>query len=328
MLLLGSFATALIGSAACGGADSTTPDPTPSAPVFPVSVAHTYGTTVIEAEPKRIVVVGYTEQDTLLALGLAPIATTQWYEEQPYAVWPWAIDLLGDAKPEVLDSADGLPLEKITELKPDLILGTNAGLTEKNYQALTKIAPTIPSSGAYGSNTLEPWRVQTVLIGQAVGQEAEAQAMTEALIQRFADTAAAHSQFAGVPAFFLQVPYDDGSAIVYPGGLATDFLTDLGFTIPDVLESYISSDDGLAYLSPGDLDVLNKAKILVFAGEDRDSEVDLTKIKAISRLQAVKAGRAVYADDVLTGAIYFNSILSMPYMLDKLVPELERVLPG
>ena len=52
-------------------------------------MAHKYGDTIVPAEPQRVVVVGFTEQDILLALGVAPIATTEWYGDQPYAVWPW-----------------------------------------------------------------------------------------------------------------------------------------------------------------------------------------------------------------------------------------------
>ena len=68
---------------------------------FPAQVEHKFGTTTVPSKPERIVVVGLTEQDTVLALGDKPIATTEWYGEQPHAVWPWAREALGDAKPIV-----------------------------------------------------------------------------------------------------------------------------------------------------------------------------------------------------------------------------------
>ena len=74
-------------------------------------------------------VVGLTEQDTVLALGYKPIATTEWYGGQPYAVWPWARAALGDTKPTVLDNGDGFEFERIAALRPDLILGVNSGMT-------------------------------------------------------------------------------------------------------------------------------------------------------------------------------------------------------
>src|SRR5262245_63429953 len=39
---------------------------------FPVTIEHKYGSTTIEEEPERVAVVGLTEQDALLALGVVP----------------------------------------------------------------------------------------------------------------------------------------------------------------------------------------------------------------------------------------------------------------
>ena len=51
---------------------------------------------------------GLREQDALLALGIVPVATTEWYGKHPGAIFPWAEEALGDApKPEVLDFTDG-----------------------------------------------------------------------------------------------------------------------------------------------------------------------------------------------------------------------------
>ena len=67
------------------------------------------------------------------------------------------------------------------------------------------------------------------LCGPAGGRQPGCRLLVDGLIQRFADTAAAPQQFAGVPAIFLQSPYYEGHAIAYQDGLSTDFLTDLGF---------------------------------------------------------------------------------------------------
>ena len=57
----------------------------------------------------------------------------------------------------MIKAPDKLPLEQIAALTPDLIIGTNAGLTEDVYASLTKIAPTIANSGKYDSDWFEPW---------------------------------------------------------------------------------------------------------------------------------------------------------------------------
>src|SRR4051812_7252109 len=90
--------------AACGSGQADSPadvggkpqGPEPGA--FPVTIEHKYGSTTIESEPKRVVVAGLREQDALLALGVVPVATTEWYGKHPGAIFPWARDELGDAK--------------------------------------------------------------------------------------------------------------------------------------------------------------------------------------------------------------------------------------
>lgn len=329
LFLAGSLSAVLVGGglAACSGSESgSAPTPSPT-PAFPTTISHVYGSTTVKAEPKRVVVVGFTEQDVLLALGVVPIATTQWLGDAPYGVFPWAADKLGDAKPTVLDSSEGLPMDDIKKLKPDLIIGTNAGLTQEEYDELSKLAPTIPNSGTYGNDWYEPWFTQTPLVGEAVGKVDEAQKLVDDLMQRFADIRVAHPQFEGTAAAFVQAPYTDGSVIALPEGLATDFLTELGFTIPKSLEAFVSEDVAQAQIPADKVAVLNDAKVLIWGTDDPGDGADIEKDKVLGKLDAVKAGRSIYTGEQLTSAIYFASILSLPYVLDELVPQLERVLP-
>jgi iron complex transport system substrate-binding protein len=327
-LLAGSLSALLLGGlTACSDADSP-PEPEQSlTPAFPATVDHVYGKTTVKAEPKRIVVVGFNEQDALLALGVKPIATTAWIGDEQYNVFPWAKDKLGDAKPTVLESVEGLALDEIKKLEPDLIIGTNAGLAQEDYDALSKIAPTIPNSGASGNDYYEPWPTQTVLVGQAVGRPDQAKKLVDDLTQRYADAAVEHPQWNGVTAAFVQAPYDDGSVIAWPDGLGTDFLTDLGFTIPTSLEKFVSNDVAQAEIPGKDATVLNDAELLVW-GTDTTDGSDIQQDKVLKKLDAVKDGRSLYTGEPLTSAIYFNSILSLPYVLDELVPQLELVLPA
>lgn len=320
--MLGACGTSKPTESAAGAAPSV-----PSEGTFPVTVTHKYGTTEIASAPQRVVSVGLTEQDTLLALGVKPVAVTEWYAEQPYATWPWATELLGDATPEVLDSTDGPQFEKIAALKPDLILGTNAGLDEEDYAKLSVIAPTVANTGSFESDYFEPWPDQTLLVGQALGQEQQARDLIDGVKKRYAEAAAAHPQFAGKMAIFLQAPYYEGSAIAYQKGLSTEFLTDLGFDIPAVLDQY-SKDGAQAYIPTEKLDVLDAGDVLIWATENEGAKDELAKNKLFGQLRVVKEGRSVYTGDVLAGAIYFSTILSLPYVLDNLLPELEKAFPG
>ena len=61
----------------------------------PVTITHVFGETTVPERPKRVVSAGFTGQDDLLALGVVPIAVTNWFGDQPFAVWPWAQPKLG-----------------------------------------------------------------------------------------------------------------------------------------------------------------------------------------------------------------------------------------
>src|SRR5918999_1565858 len=180
---------------ACGSDEDGDPPPAAGASTgaeagaLPVTIEHKFGSTTVEAPPERIVVAGLREQDSLLALGIVPVATTEWYGEHPGAIFPWAEEALGDApRPEVLDFTDGLEFERMAGLRPDLILAVYSGLAQKDYDTLSKIAPTIaqpPGQVDWGSS----WQDEILITGKAVGKPKEAERLrdeTEALLEQTA----------------------------------------------------------------------------------------------------------------------------------------------
>ena len=76
------------------------------------------------------------------------------------------------------------------------------------------------------------------------------------------------------------------------------------------------------------LDVLNVGEVLIWATEDDKAKAELEKNKLFGQLEAVKAGRSLYTGGELAGAMYFSTVLSLPFVLDQLVPELEKALPA
>jgi len=97
---------------------TATAEATGTSGVFPVTVEHKFGTTEIPEEPERVVTIGFSEQDPVLALGVKPVAVREWFGNHPYAVWPWALDELGDAEPQVLVMPYGeLDFETIAALR-------------------------------------------------------------------------------------------------------------------------------------------------------------------------------------------------------------------
>lgn len=336
--ILLATATAALALAGCGGSDESTgssSDTTASAESqaasagggkFPATVSHMFGTTVVPKEPQRIVVVGLNEQDTVLALGYRPIATTEWFGEEPGAIWPWARQAMGPKDPVVLDSSDGIPFEEVAALRPDLIIGTAAGLQREDYDKLAAIAPTVAGVKG-GTDYFSPWDQQTVLIAAALGEQERGEELVAEIEAEYAAVAAEHPEFEGKVATFSQCGFYDGLIYVYPPGLGTDFLSYLGFEINPKLTPLIEVEGEQVTVSAERLDVLDSDAI-VFACDEPNSVPKLKQVPTFDTLPAVAEDKAVYTDPTLAGAIYFNSPLSLPYVLDHLTPELARAVAG
>lgn len=117
---------------------------------YPITVNHKYGSTELAEFPEKVLSLGFNEHDAILALGVSPVAVRYWYGDEPYSVFPWAQNALGDAQPEVLQMSGGeLDFEKIASVRPDMISGVYSGISEEEYETLSKIAPTIAQSGEY-----------------------------------------------------------------------------------------------------------------------------------------------------------------------------------
>lgn len=181
--------------AGCGDSNSDA-QPTGDARV----VEHKFGSTEVSGAPERVVALGYTDQDYALALGVTPVAVREWFGEQPDATWPWAQDELGDAEPEVLPAAD-INFEQVAALRPDLILAVYSGISQADYDRLSRIAPTIAQTGDAVDFGL-PWQEQLRLTGEALGKQADADRITADIEGRFDQVRQDHPEFADEQALF------------------------------------------------------------------------------------------------------------------------------
>ena len=164
-----------------GGAEGTATPDAGGGGGFPVEVEHKFGTTTIDEAPERVVTVGLTDQDAVLALGVTPVGTNAWFEGVEGAIMPWAEDALaanGGETPTVIGNVEGYNFEQIAALRPDLILGVYAGMSDSEYETLSEIAPTVAQPDDYPDWGV-PWQDQTRIIGTALGKPDEADALVD-----------------------------------------------------------------------------------------------------------------------------------------------------
>jgi iron complex transport system substrate-binding protein len=285
----------------------------------PVTITHAFGETTIAQPPKRVVSAGLTGQDDLLALGIVPIAVTNWFGDQPFGVWPWAQPKLGAAKPVVLNLDNGIEVKQISSLKPDLIVATDAGLDQDTYQKLAAIAPTLAQSD--GEAFFEPWKSQAKAIGQAVFQSGQIASLITGVDKGFTAVADKYPQFKNKRVLLLQGKWHDDN-IVATTGWQTDFLKQMGLGIPESLAA-LAVDQQRAFIPHDKIkSVLGDAELLIWT---TDSEADQSALLANPDVAAQRS-RSVFTTKDQAGAIAYASPLSYPLVADQLPALIANVL--
>jgi len=248
-----------------------------------------------------------------------PIAITNWFGDQPFAVWPWAQPKLGNAKPVVLNLDNGIQVDKIAGLKPDLIVATDAGVDQDTYQKLTAIAPTLAQSDGYAF--FEPWKDQATTIGQAVFRLDQMKSLINGVDQGFAAVANKYPQFKNRKVLLLQGTLHQDN-VVATTGWHTEFLTQMGLAVADSVAP-LAVDAQHALVPPDKIkSVLGAADLLIWT---TDSDADQGALLANPDIAALRA-RSVFTTKDLAGAIAFSSPLSFPLVADQLPPLIASIL--
>ena len=321
-------ATTLLGTGVAGIAElqSACSSPKPAqgaAGAGAVTITHLFGQTVIKEPPKRVVSAGYTEQDDLLALGVVPVAVTNWFGAEPFAVWPWAQPKLGSAQPVVLNLDNGIQVDQIAGLKPDLIVAINAGVDADTYQKLSAIAPTIPQSG--DDAFFEPWKDQATAIGQAVFQADQMKSLIDVVDKQFVGVAQKDPQWKAKKALLMQGALFQGTVVATAAGWRTDFLNQMGLLIADSIKPFVV--DHRAVIPRDQIKaVLDSADVVIWTTESPDRQKALLADPDVAASEATAQNRHIFTTKDQAGAIAFSSVLSYPLVADQLAPQIGKIL--
>lgn len=318
---LAAGAAAMLLGGCGGGEDSGGADPSGGTR----TIEHKYGSTEVSGTPRRVVTVGDSDQDPLLALGFKPVGVHEWFGEYPYATWPWAEDKLGDARPEVLPAGEDISFEQTANLRPDLILAVYYGLTKQQYETLSEIAPTVAQPKDYVDYGV-PWQEQTRIIGRAVDRKDRAEELISEVESRFREVREAHPEFAGASGIVAQA--FEGQYFPHgPQDPRGRFLTSLGLRIPDEISDMVG-DSFYATISGERLDLLDTDVLVWLVTPEQRADIEDSPI--YRQLDVAKAGGDIFLDlnEPIAGAISFSTVLSIPYALDELVPMISAAIDG
>jgi len=301
--------------AGCG--DDSTDDTSSSSK--PRTVTHALGTTTVPANPKRIVTVGYSDHETVLALGLKPVGAMDWFGENTFGKWPWERTAWGGDMPTIVSHKSfEIDFEKIASVRPDLIIGVYQELKKPDYDKLSKIAPTVAQ--AKGSKPyLTSWETMTRLIAKAVGREQKAEELITETDQLFADFRKQHPEFAQQTAAIADAGAAPKNVYAFaesdPRG---QFLHDMGFKASTKL---VKRMDGFGMeVAHERFDLLNVDRLFLLI--DPPARRRLERDALFNRLPVARDGRvtnlAYYSADQLGAALAFNTVLSIPHALREL----------
>jgi iron complex transport system substrate-binding protein len=299
---------------------------------FPVTIEHVYGETTIEEEPQRVVALGWSDPDVVLSLGVVPIGASNnpWGgTEEGSTIWfdEALAEIDGaEAPTRIDDTSSGIAgaVGDIAKLQPDLILATNSGMTKAEHEKLSKLG--VPVVAYPGKAWMTSWRDSLDMIGKALGRNELADQVEADVEKTLAGAEEDYPNLIGKSHFVSWIdPTDTSSVGVYGDSRAT-VLTEVGLTQPGWVDD-VTKGEAYGTISAERAGSLESDLVMLTAESQAEAD-KLTNDKLVAKIPAVAAGNVWWdlPDHSTAYALDVATTLSLPYMVEHLLPELDMVL--
>ena len=250
------------------------------------TIVHDFGTTELKKAPKRIVILDNLYGEILDPLDITPVgATTGQADSQEFSTL--FKKQYKDAKVVSVGWQGNPDLDKIAELKPDLILMT--GEQEDLYDELSEIAPTV----GYQINTDENWDYHetSLKVAEIFDKRDEMKKDLDRLDDReavFAENVKA--KFGNQKLMYLRVTDNDIRYYAYGhfGYLYDTYHFNRAETF--------NPDDMLQVIDPDKLKDINPDLLIVQADSQELLDNKLKNTPVWTSLKAVQNNKVIYAD--------------------------------
>ncbi|GIG68230.1 ABC transporter substrate-binding protein [Phytomonospora endophytica] len=312
-LLLAAFgATSLLVTTACGAAGQASDEDARKLPA-PVSVEHRFGTTTLDTVPERIVTIDLQWTDVMLSMGVEPVGYSV-DTLMPETGVPWETIPEGAT---ALSLTDGVPVEQILALDPDLVVASFSLTDQATYDLLSARVPTI--AGPPDADTVIPWQELVGTAGKILDKTEQATQVVSTVEGQVAATAAELPGLAGKTFVLAQYVVGDGLTVVADEQDGSSlFFQQLGMTLlPEVKAEGERTGDARIQLSTERIDLL-RGDLLAFLINGGD-ESDLADIPGFGELP----GTVALLDYPTIVGLNTPSPLSLPYSLTQLRPHLD-----
>jgi len=252
------------------------------------------GPVKVPANPKRVVVLG-SYAGNVLSLGVNIVGVDSWSKMNPRF----------EKKLKGVEEVSEENLEKIIELKPDLIIGLS---TTKNIDKLKKIAPTV----TYTYDKVD-YLTQHLEIGKLLNKEKEAQSWVDDFKKRAAKAGSDIKAKIGEDATVSVIENFDKQLYVFGNnwGRGTEILyQEMKLKMPQKVKK-MALKDGYYAISP---EVLPEyaGDYLIFS-KNQDGDTSFEKTDTYKNIPAVKNNHVFEAN---AKEFYFNDPITLDYQLD------------
>lgn len=302
---------------------------------FPVEITHAHGTTTITEQPERVATVAWANHEVPLALGIVPVGMSKatWGDDDGDGILPWVEDRLaelGGETPVLFDETDGIPFEQIADTAPDVILAAYSGLTQEEYDTLSKIAPVVAYPDvAWGTSYEDMIRLDSAALGLA----AEGDELIDELHATVDTALAAHPELADATVLFSYLDPADLSQVGFYTSLDTrpGFLESLGLPTPAVVaEESQGTEAFYLTVSAEQADRFDDVDVFVTYGEPDGAMVAaLQADPLLSQIPAIAEGRiAVLENNTPLAASANPSPLSIGWGIDDYFALLAGAISG
>lgn len=294
---------------------------------FPVSVEHALGTTVIEARPERVVTWGWSAQDVVIELGIAPVGMPFFaYGGGEDGILPWTEAALaehGFEMPVVLPNTAEPPIEAIAALQPDVIIAPYSGISADEYAVLSAIAPVVAYADRPWFGT---WQQVVSLTGQALGLSDEADTLIAETEAYLADEFGKYPDAQGA-VFANVVNRNDGQVSVrLEGDPRVQLFADLGMVPAATPTDAGLNDTSIAVMvSYENFDLIPADLLLTFFNDQKSADdffaMDLIKL---SPLVAKGAYTMLVGEDITMAVSGAVTPASLRWGFPRVVEEIGR----
>lgn len=290
--------------------------------VFPVTIEHVYGTTTITEKPERVATIAWANHEVPLALGIVPVGMSKatWGDDDDNGVLPWVedkLDELGAETPVLFDETDGIDFTAIAATEPDVILASYSGLTQEEYDTLSKIAPVVAYPELAWGTT---YQTMIEMNSTALGLADEGEQLIADLESEVQAALAAHDELVGKKLLFAYLDPTDLSQVGFYTAADTrpSFLIGLGLPSPAVVEETADSTEFYTQISAEEAERFDDVDVFVTYGDaGGDMIATLQADPLLSKIPAIAAGHiAILENNTPLAASANPSPLSISWGID------------